>query len=90
MLDEIEKPEKPGLISKLYSEAAAAYGADCLSRLVKPATVISYTGTPKALEKFLESEKILYVDEITAAHLRAYRVHRTQVGGSNPSRGSKF
>ena len=77
MLDEIEKPENPGLVSKLYSEAVAACGADCLSRLVKPATVVRYTGTLKALEKFLESEKILYVDEITAAHLRAYRVHRT-------------
>jgi hypothetical protein len=26
MLDEIEKPENPGLVSKLYSEAVAAAG----------------------------------------------------------------
>lgn len=77
-MDQIDKPEHAGLISKKYSEAVTAFRTYCEANLIKASTIASYTSTLKALEKFLALAEINDVDQITEEHLSEYRIQRTQ------------
>ena len=77
-MDQIDKPDNPGLISRTYLEAVNAFRTYCEANLIKASTITSYTSTLKALEKFLALAGITHVEQITEEHLSEYRIQRTQ------------